>query len=157
VRKYHRSYRIRSTRRNRWVREKKGDNMPHEHKGDTLEDIQQKDIDNVEYVLKHAKNYTFSSVSECLGFANKALTQTLLKHGIDITEFLNNPTAMDPVLEEKGIKVEHRDYTEEADRHRSGLYVYKTVDGNSEIVAFIGKPGPGRIAGSWYVNSSVVI
>lgn len=131
--------------------------MPHEHKDDTLEDIQQKDIDNIEYILKNAKEYVFTSVSECLGFANQALTQTLLKHGIDITEFLNNPEAMDPVLEQKGIKVEHRDYTEAADRNRSGLYVYKTVGGNSEIVAFIGKPGPGRIMGSWSVNSSVIL
>lgn len=132
--------------------------MPHEFNDDTLGDIQERDIDNLTYVMKNAKTYTFTSLNDVLGFSGEALNKALNKFGVDIREFLNRPEAMDPELQRKGLRVEHRNYdTPEDDRDRSGIYVYHAVGDNSEIVAFIGKPQPGRILGSYTIKTTVII
>jgi hypothetical protein len=133
--------------------------MPHEFKDDTLGDIRERDIDNWQYVIKNAKEYTFTELTKCISFCGEALNGILQKHGLDIREFLDKPEAMDVELARQGIIVEHRDYdqSEEEDRERSGIYVYKKVGDNSEIVGFVGKPQPGFIWGSFTVKSTIIM
>lgn len=131
--------------------------MPHEFHDDTLGDLKERDVDNLQAVLKNSKEYLFFQIQKCVSFAGEALEHALNQHGVSIRAHLSAPELLDVELQKKGIRVEHRQYEGAEDRERSGIYVYRVVGDNSEIVAFIGKPQHGRIAGTYTINTTVKI
>lgn len=115
------------------------------HGNRTLDDIKAYDEDNLGYLLKNAKNYSFHKRDEVIAASGEAMNRAMQKHGIDLAvamQFSNEGdaeavgNAIDAMMQEKGIRVEQRmDYTGE-DRWKCGLYIYK----DNEIVDFIGAP-----------------
>ena len=118
------------------------------HGNRTLDDIESYDIDNLQYILKNKKVYTFHQITECVKFSGEALDKALTEFGISLeaaasySNSLGDPehdrvgNTVDKMLKEKDVRVEQRmEYTGQ-DQWRCGIYIYHS----NEIVAFLGAP-----------------
>ena len=113
--------------------------MPHEFKDDTLEDIRQRDIFNLETFLKKKGRITktFDSGGVANSFMGERLDSIMEKLGVSISRaIIDDEYDLDGETEQRGIKVENRIYEEGEDEWRSGLYVYQ----GKEIAGFVGYP-----------------
>ena len=124
--------------------------MPHENKGDTLADLKAKDIDNWQHLMNEkGERFFFPDMQLAFGAYGEFLRQAIIRVcGIDMRRIINkakNPDQaghlMDRELNKHGVKVEERNYKNEEDINRSGLYIYK----NNEIAAFVGKIKPNPL------------
>ena len=110
--------------------------MAHEFKTDTLEDIKNRDIYNLEVWLlkKGRKTKKFYDLEEANQFVGVRLQQMLTSLGVPLES--RDADLIELRMQTGNIKVENRVYTESADEWRSGIYIYK----NNEIAGFIGYP-----------------
>ena len=96
-----------------------------------LDEMEQHDIENLEYVLKKSKVNNFMNPIQAEVFVKDSLTSILNRCGCFIDRN-TPPEEAERQLRETGVKVENRKYDGE-DRWRSGIYVYK----EDEIAGFI--------------------
>jgi len=112
--------------------------MAHEFKTDTLDDIRDRDILNLEIFLKKKGRIykKFKSAADAHEFQGRRLETILVSMGVNFRRGLKDPSYFDNVFKEKNIKVENRMYEEKEDEWRSGIYVYN----RNEIGGFVGYP-----------------
>ena len=113
--------------------------MAHEFKEDTLDDIRERDIFNLETFLKKKgrikKTFNYSHFAQ--EFQGIMFDQILNKLGISMARACVDPFyKIDEIMKAKNIVIENRMYEEPEDEWRSGLYIYK----DHEIAGFIGYP-----------------
>ena len=113
----------------------------------TLDEIKERDIDNLELVLKASHPVKFESKNQCIWWTGETLRKILAKLGVHlIWKPTGNPRLdkrqerlaarrVDRQMKEKGVKVESRHYGGD-DFHRSGIYIYY----ENEIAYFISDP-----------------
>jgi hypothetical protein len=108
--------------------------MPHEFDTDTLDDIKQRDILNLETFLKKKgrQQRSFDKLEEANGFIGVRLAQMLLNLGVPLESC--DQGLIDERLKSGNVKVEPRIYNTPDDEWRSGIYIYK----DGEIAGFIG-------------------
>lgn len=112
--------------------------MAHEFDTDTLDDIQDRDILNLEIILKKKgrQKKHFETRAEAVAFTAHRLNEILEKLGISLDRAKHDKDYdIDADMEFRGIEVENR-VREEEHEWRSGWYVYK----NHEIAGFVGHP-----------------
>lgn len=113
--------------------------MPHEFKDDTLDDVRDRDIFNLETFLRKKGRQTklFDSRDAARKFMGIRLNDIMNKLGIDVARgAIDESYSIDKRMELARVQVENRVYDEEDDKWRSGLYVYKS----NEIAGFVGYP-----------------
>ena len=113
--------------------------MAHEFKEDTIDDIRERDIFNLETFLKKRGRIkkTFDSHGMSQSFMGDRLNAIMEKLGISIARAAVDPEyEIDKEMERKGIQVQNRIYEEPEDEWRSGIYVYQ----GKEIAGFVGYP-----------------
>jgi hypothetical protein len=107
--------------------------MPHEHKDDTLDDLKEKDIDNLENLMKGRVHRLFDNKVAVTRFTSAMVFGTLEKIGMTMNPNMNGEQA-DACMKAQHIKIEPRGDYPPDDAWRAGTYIYK----NNEIVTFIG-------------------
>lgn len=116
--------------------------MAHEFKDDTLNDIKNRDVLNLEVFLKKKgrASRTFEDSTRALEFMGARVSQILATIGISIERARVDPDYdIDKAMETMGVKVENRIYdekTEPENEWRSGVHIYKA----NEIAGFVGYP-----------------
>ena len=118
--------------------------MPHELTGDTLDDLKERDIDNLEHVMKGRVRRLFTSKLEVTRFMSAMLFGTLAKIGMNMDPSITGDQAQ-KIFDDLGIKIEPRGDYQGDDEWRAGTYIYK----NNEIVTFIGGAKLNTIAFKW--------
>lgn len=108
--------------------------MPHEFATDTLDDLKQRDILNLETVLKKKgrQQKTFETLKEANLFIGIRLKDILSKLGVPLESRDDVLVALK--MEINNVTVEPRIYNTPDDEWRSGIYIYK----DNEIAGFIG-------------------
>lgn len=112
--------------------------MAHEFDTDTLNDIQDRDILNLEVILKKKgrDKKHFETRADAVAFSANRLNEILEKVGVSLDRAKHDPDYdIDKDMEIKGIEVENR-VREEEHEWRSGWYVYV----RNEIAGFVGHP-----------------
>lgn len=112
--------------------------MAHEFNDDTLDDIKERDIFNLEVFLnKKGRGYrTFEKSIDANEFQGRRVEMIFAFLGVNFQRGLKEPDYFDNIFKEKNMKVENRIYEEAEDEWRSGVYIYK----NNEIAGFVGYP-----------------
>jgi len=118
--------------------------MPHELTGDTLDDLKERDIDNLENLMKGRKRLFFKSMAEVTRFNSVMVFGTLEKLGVKMNPSLNGDQ-VDAMLKANNVKIEMRDQYVGDDMWRAGTYIYK----DNEIVTFLGGARLNKIALRW--------
>ena len=118
--------------------------MPHELPGDTLDDLKERDIDNLENLMKGRKRLFFKSMVEVTRFNSAMVFGTLEKLGVVMNPSLDGDQ-VDAMLKANNVKIEMRDQYTGDDTWRAGTYIYK----NNEIVTFLGGARLNKIALKW--------
>ncbi len=110
-----------------------------ERKGDTLIDLEGRDIDNYEHLLRSTKVHFFSRPKTLMDFINRCLDVALQRCGVDMARIMKHRRSVvesaNETLLKSGVRVETRrpgDDDPEA-RWRNGIYVMK----NGEIAYVI--------------------
>jgi len=112
--------------------------------GDTLEDLQSRDYDNFEHILRHdGVEHYFGDIGTCSRAMGACLSFALRKVGVDMALILRTqlkavppklharllenrvPKMVQRVMDAQGVKVERRSYEVPSDRWKNGLYVFK--------------------------------
>jgi len=108
---------------------------------DTLKDLKDRDIDNLQYLLKNKQIHVFKTSALATIAVGEMLHAAVLRAGLDLTALMGLAETsdeagemVDEAMRGVGLRIETRPYTNEEDKWRSGIYVYK----NNEILAFIG-------------------
>jgi hypothetical protein len=109
--------------------------------GDTLQDLKDRDIDNLQYLLKNKKVHVFKDASAAFVASGEMIRLALLRGGVDLHALMamtKDPAHVNEMVEEalaqNNIVIETRPYQDPVDQWRSGVYIYK----NNEILAWIG-------------------
>jgi hypothetical protein len=118
--------------------------MPHEHKDDTLDDLKEKDIDNLENLMKGRVHRLFSNKLAVTRFTSAMVFGTLEKIGMTMNPNMTGEQA-EACMKAQHIKIEPRGNYQGDDAWRAGTYIYK----NNEIVTFIGGARLNQIALKW--------
>lgn len=132
-----------------------------ERKGDSLEDIESRDVDNLDYLLPGVRRYGCSSSSEANVVMQKLYAKALLSLGINmkmISQIKGGEHAQTRVvgklMERMGVVVEQRAY--EDNPFRNGLYFYK----HGDMAYFISTPETATLIvrdDRFSINSNVVL
>lgn len=108
--------------------------------GDRLQDLKDRDIDNLEHLLKSKKTHIFKDNKDAFVEIGNMVRLAVLKCGVDLAGIMGStpdPSAAGEMaqeaMEQNGVRIESRKYDAEEDKWRSGIYVYK----NNEIASFI--------------------
>ena len=113
----------------------------------TLDEIRERDIDNLGLVLKAAHTVKFESKAQCIFWRGETLRKILAKLGVDLVwkgsgnpkldrmQFELASKRVDRQMKQRGVKVESRQYGGD-EFTRSGIYVYY----ENEIAYFISHP-----------------
>jgi len=109
--------------------------------GDTLQDLRDRDIDNLQYLLQNKKVHVFKNSASAFTASGEMVRLALLRGGVDLhalIEMTKDPNHTNEMvteaLEQNGVVIETRPYTNPIDQWRAGVYIYK----NNEILAWIG-------------------
>ena len=118
----------------------------------TLGEIKADDIANLEHVIhKQCKEHLFASGTAAAEFVGHCLFKRLRKLGVKVNERIDE-RFVDAMLRKNNVKVENRRYTDEEDKWREGIYIYK----DGEIVGFISQPTHVRSEGNVFQLSPQV-
>lgn len=117
--------------------------------GDTLQDLKNRDIDNLEFILKNKQIHHFKDGQAAFTASGEMMRLAVLRGGVDLHGIMEMSNDLDAVgemtqeaMEQNGVRIETRNY-KGVDEWRSGTYVYK----NNEILAFIGGIKNGQFGG----------
>ena len=109
--------------------------------GDTLGDLKNRDIDNLQFLLDNKQTSVYKSATDAYVAVGEMVRQAALRGGLDLKALMDmsinsddGGDMVDEAMEQTGVRIETREYKGSIDRWRSGIYVYK----NNEILAFIG-------------------
>jgi hypothetical protein len=100
----------------------------------TLDQIKADDIGQLEDILKQAKEHWFNDVRHAMHFQGEMLFKELRRHGVTVREGMDW-RLVDRQLNAQHVRVENRDYEQEEDKWREGIYIYK----HDELIAWIQK------------------
>jgi hypothetical protein len=102
----------------------------------TLGDLNRRDRDNFDHVLKHdAKTYRFATAKDARRFMGHCFDQIMRKCGAKVRPGMDGPR-IDRLMRKHSIKVEHRKYPPDEPLYQTGTYIYK----NGEIAGFVSSP-----------------
>jgi hypothetical protein len=118
--------------------------MPNEFLDDTLDDIKERDIENLEDLMKGRVHRLFDNKLAVTRFTSAMVFGTLEKIGMVMNAKMTGEQA-DEVMKLRGIKIEPRGNYQGDDAWRAGTYIYK----DNEIVTFIGGARLNKIALKW--------
>lgn len=109
--------------------------------GDTLGDLKNRDIDNLQFLLDNKQTSVYKSATDAYVAVGEMVRQAALRGGLDLKALMDmsinsddGGDMVDEAMEQTGVRIETRNYKDPIDKWREGIYVYK----NNEILAFIG-------------------
>ena len=117
---------------------------------DTLGDLRDRDVDNLEYLMKYKQTHWYKTSEDAFVATGEFVRLAVLRCGLDLAAIMNIAEApevaeemVQEALDKGNIVIETRPYTNPIDEWRSGVYVYK----NNEIASFIGGIKRGETGG----------
>jgi len=126
------------------------ENKP-ERRGDTLDDLKSRDIDNLEYSLtKKGKTFVFSRLIDAVAAVGEMMTTALEHCGVHVDAIKEKAVSdqdvagilAEELMDRNGVRIESRMQYDGDDAWRRGTYIYK----NGEIAYFIGQISRSEIA-----------
>lgn len=109
--------------------------------GDTLQDLKDRDIDNLQYLLEKKETHLFKDAQAAFTASGEMVRLAVLRCGVDLHKLMEATDDLDAVgemvaeaMEQNGVRIEDRPYRNAIDHWRSGVYIYK----DNEIASWIG-------------------